>query len=161
MTSLAFETLLWAGAIGFGLMAGVYAAFSGFIMASLAALAPAEGMRAMQSINRVIVRSPFMLLFFATSAAAVVLAIMGLLGRGGPAALPAAIAGVLYALGMFGVTAAFNVPRNNRLEATPADSAAAATVWDSYVREWTRWNTLRTAASTAAAALSVYALRLV
>lgn len=160
MSAYVTDILLWAGAIGFGLMAGIYAAFSGFLMRSLQALKPAEGIRAMQSINRVILKSPFMALFFATSAGALALAIIGLLGMGGAASLPAAMAGLLYAFGMFGVTVAFNVPRNNRLDATPADSSEAEAVWRMYLREWTFWNSVRTVASTAASALCIWAISL-
>ena len=55
--------LLWFSAIGCGLMAGVYFAFSAFIMTSLAHIAPAAGIAAMNSISIEIVRSLFMPVF--------------------------------------------------------------------------------------------------
>jgi uncharacterized membrane protein len=67
-------------------------------------------------------------------------------------------AGLSYLVGSFGVTMAFNVPRNNRLARMAAESAEAAAYWPVYVREWLFWNHVRTAASllsTAAAALSL------
>lgn len=46
--------------IACAVMAGVYFAFSGFVMRSLRALPAVQGMAAMQSINRVILSSSFM-----------------------------------------------------------------------------------------------------
>lgn len=61
-------------------------------------------------------------------------------------------------IGSFGVTAAFNVPRNERLAPLAPDSAEAADYWPRYVREWLWWNHVRTVASLAAAACAAAAL---
>lgn len=54
------------------------------------------------------------------------------------------------------MTMAVNVPLNNALaRAAPAQEAE---LWARYLKVWTAWNTLRTVASTAAAALFVAAL---
>ena len=58
----------------------------------------------------------------------------------------------------FAVTAAFNVPRNNTLEAIDASAAAAEEAWHRYLDEWTRWNHVRTLACTLAMALLAFAL---
>ena len=47
-------------ALGSGLMAGVFFAFSSFVMTALARLAPAPGIAAMQSINVVVINPLFM-----------------------------------------------------------------------------------------------------
>lgn len=67
-------------------------------------------------------------------------------------------AGSSYLLGSFGITAAFNVPRNERLGRMDAESAEAESYWPVYVREWLFWNHLRTAASLAYAACAAGAL---
>ena len=55
------------------------------------------------------------------------------------------------------VTVALNVPLNDRLAAfDPADPGAAA-FWAHYLRRWTLWNHVRTAASAIAAAGFFYA----
>lgn len=63
------------------------------------------------------------------------------------------VASLLYVLGMFVCTAAFNVPLNDRLAALDGETVQAATFWPAYVREWTVWNHVRTLASVVAAAL--------
>jgi len=66
------------GAIGCGLLAGVYLAFSTFIMAALSRIDHVQGVSAINSINSTIVKSLFMALFYFTTVASLVLAITGL-----------------------------------------------------------------------------------
>ena len=143
---LALLTALGAATVG-----GVFYGFSSFVMKALAQLPAAQGVAAMQRINIVVINPWFMGAFMGTlllSIACVVVAVMA-----GSAALLAG--GLLYALGTFGVTMAFNVPRNNRLARLDAASSDAAAYWPTYVREWTRWNHVRTAAALVAAACAV------
>ena len=156
--SIVIELLLWVGAIGAGMMAGLYFGFSAFIMASFAALPAGEGARAMQSINRVILRSPFMVLFFATTLVALALAVIGVWQWGAPGATAMLVGGVVYVAGMFVSTAAFNVPLNNALDRADPDSAAGADTWAHYLVVWTRWNHSRTVASALAGGLFTLAL---
>ena len=158
MTALG-TTSLWAAAIGCGVMAGIYFAFSAFVMSSLGAIAKPQGIAAMQSINREILSSPFMLLFWATSAAALAAAIWGATRWGSPGAVSLLIGGLVYFVGMFVCTAALNVPLNNALDAVDPTTPEAATVWSDYLRSWTRWNHVRTVSSTAACALFIAAAR--
>jgi uncharacterized membrane protein len=67
-------------------------------------------------------------------------------------------AALLYFAGSFVVTLAFNVPRNERLARLDAESEEAATYWQLYARDWTRWNHVRAIASASAAACSAAAL---
>jgi uncharacterized membrane protein len=150
--------LLWFSAVGCGVMAGVYLAFSGFVMTALSRIDQASGVAAMNSINTVILRSLFMPLFFGTTVAALILAVVALLRWGTPGALSMFVGGVAYVLGMFGVTMLFNVPLNNVLQAAEPSVADAATTWARYLREWTMWNHVRTVASTVACALFIFAL---
>ena len=48
---------------------------------------------------------------------------------------------------------AFNVPRNDALEAVRPETAEAAALWARYLVEWTRWNHVRTLGALAAAVL--------
>ena len=116
---------LWFAAIGAGLMAGVYFAFSAFIMTALARLPDASGVAAMQSINRVILRSLFMPLFFATTIASLALAVVAVLRWGEPGAVPMLAGGVTYVVGMFLCTAVCNVPLNNALDVVDPAGAEA------------------------------------
>ncbi len=139
--------ILWFCAVGSGLMAGVYFAFSGFIMASFARIETSAGILAMQSINDVILRSAFMPFFFGTSFAAAGVAALALSDLSRSGAVLMASAGVLYFSGMFLCTMFFNVPLNNKLKEADSHSAYGADVWDLYLRQWTRWNHVRTIAS--------------
>ena len=55
--------------IGCGLIAGLYFAFSAFIMTALGRIGQAAGITAMNAINAVIVQSLFMPLFLGTTVA--------------------------------------------------------------------------------------------
>lgn len=144
-------TLVMAMAVGTALMAGIYFAFSGFVLRSLGTLDGPAGAEAMRAINRVIVRSWFMPLFFGTSAGCAALVGASLLGWRLPGA-PLAVAGAgIYLIGMLGVTAAGNVPLNEALERAP--TRALAEVWPAYQRDWGRLNHGRTLASLSAAGL--------
>jgi uncharacterized membrane protein len=152
MLSLIQTSLLWFLALGCGLMAGLYYAFSAFIMTSLSRIAPEAGIATMVSINDVILKTSFMPLFMGTSLASVAIAILAALRWQGPESLIVIVAGLIYFVGMFGVTAAFNVPLNNALVADGAGT------WQRYLTVWTTWNHVRTVASLVSSALFIYAL---
>lgn len=57
-------------ALGCGLVAGVFFAFSTFVMSALARLQPAQGIAAMQSINITAINPLFMMAIFGTAGAA-------------------------------------------------------------------------------------------
>jgi uncharacterized membrane protein len=157
----AFTTgLLWFSALGCGVMAGVYFAFSTFIMTSLGRLDQATGIASMNAINVDIVRSLFMPLFFGTTLAGATLVMMGAPRFGEPAATSMLAGGGLYVLGMFAVTMAFNVPLNNALAAVQPSAPEAVAVWASYLKDWVFWNHVRTIASVVSSALFIVALAL-
>lgn len=152
------SSLLWFSAVGCGLMAGVYFAFSTFIMRSFASIEAVHGISAMGSINTTILRSPFMPLFFGTTAASAAVAVLALFRWNEPGAAVMLAGGLIYFVGMFVCTVVLNVPLNNELDRINASSAEAAAVWARYLRDWTFWNHVRTVASTLATALFVAAL---
>jgi len=150
--------LLWATALSTGIMAGIYFAFSTFVMQSLAALPRSQGIAAMNSINDVILSSAFMPLFFGTTLASVVLGIWGGVRWGDPGSWAMLAGAIVYVIGMFVFTAAFNVPLNEALAKVDPHGAEAAPTWSHYLTRWTAWNHARTAASAIACALYVVAL---
>jgi uncharacterized membrane protein len=148
--------LLWFNAIGSGLIAGLFFAFSTFIMTALGRIDARAGIAAMNAINTVILRSLFMPVFMGTTLFAVVLIVLAMLTPAQPGAFEIAAAGVIYVVGMFICTMVFNVPRNNALLA--ADPANGDGVWTRYLKEWTFWNHVRTIASIVACGLYIAAL---
>ena len=117
--------VLLAAAIGSAMIAGLFYAFSTFIMQALGRLPTAAGAAAMQSINATILNPLFFSLFFGTAAASLIVSIGALLAPERPGALCVIIGGALYLAGAIGVTMTFNVPLNNRLAASDPASAEA------------------------------------
>lgn len=154
----ALAALTFAAALGAGLVAGIFFAFSAFVMAALGRLPNAQGIAAMQAINIVVINPLFLGVFLGTAALGAVLIIAALLGAA-PAPSHLVAGGLLYLVGCFLVTMRFNVPRNNALAAVAPESAEGADVWRRYLKEWTMWNTVRTLASLAATAFFILALR--
>ena len=158
MRQLFTTGLLWFSARGCGVMAGVYFAFSTFIMTSLGRLDQAVGIAAMNAINVDIVRSLFMPLFLGTTVAGAALVVMGALRFSEPGAVSMIAGGGLYVIGMFVVTVVFNVPLNNALAAVQPSAPEASAVWVAYLKDWVFWNHVRTVASVVASALFIAAL---
>ncbi len=154
--------LLTIAAIGAGLMAGVYFAFSGFIMHSLDRLDAENAVDAMNAINEVILRSWFMPLFFGTSLLYLLLAVLAIFDWSDHNAPLLLTAGLTYFGGMFVCTVFFNVPLNNRLAKAKEGGIdiyiEKSQLWSHYYKYWTRWNHLRTSSSLVACMLSIYLL---
>ena len=146
-------------ALGCGLVAGVFFAFSTFVMPALKRLPAAQGIAAMQSINKLAVTPAFMAALFGTAVACLGLVAWAVISSGErPTALVIA-GGALYLVGTIGVTIACNVPLNDGLAMLHPQDAGAASRWAEYVTKWTAWNHVRTVAALAAAAVLTAALR--
>ncbi|QMS87536.1 DUF1772 domain-containing protein [Nostoc edaphicum CCNP1411] len=145
-------------ALGCGLVAGVFFAFSTFVMNALARLQPREGMSAMQSINITAINPLFMMALFGTALACLFLAITSLSKWHQPDAVYLLIGSLLYLVGTVVVTIAFNVPLNDALAIAKPDSTEGADLWARYLTTWTLWNHVRTIAAFGAAALLTSAL---
>ena len=158
MIALLVTGLLWFSAIGCGLMAGLYFAFSTFIMTALGRIDTVAGISAMNAINAVIVQSLFMPVFLGTTVAGLVLAVTGGVRWSEPGATAMLAGGLVYVIGMFVVTMVFNVPLNNALAAADPAGSEAAALWARYPEIWTWWNHVRTLSSTAACALFIAAI---
>lgn len=152
MSGVWIDPLAVATALGAALVAGVFFAFSSFVMAALGRLPAPAGIAAMQAINVTVLRVGFLGLFLGTAAGAAVLVLASALRADGPLL---AVGGALYLLGCFLVTGARNVPLNKALAQAAPESEEGAALWARYLRDWTRWNHLRTAAALAASALMI------
>ena len=144
--------IILIAALGTGLVAGIFFAFSTFVMKALYRLPPVQGIAAMQSINVVVINPWFMTVFFGTAAACIILVILSLLGWDRPGAGYMLLGGTLYLFGTILVTIAYNVPRNEALAAVDPASADGASLWADYAKSWTTWNHVRTVAALAATA---------
>ena len=140
--------------LAYALVAGVFLAFSDFIMRSLAITGGSGGVEAMQAINREVFRWIFMTLFLGMAAGSAAIAAYAWFMLDGPAGSLIIAAAVIYLVGCFGVTVFFNVPMNEALAGMNSPSEATQTYWrETYVPRWTFWNSVRTVASAMSAAL--------
>lgn len=144
-------SLVLLAVLGSGLIAGVFFAFSNFVMPALARISPEQGLSAMQSINITVLNPGFLGTFMGTAVLSVVIIGLQLWQASTPSYL--LMAGALsYLLGCFAVTAIANVPRNKALvllnsKSEQTLSASDLAQWQEYLQSWTFWNHIRTAAS--------------
>lgn len=136
-------------AVATGLVAGVFWAFSSFVMSGLGRVSPTQGMTVMQSFNVTVIGSGFLVTFGVVALASIALAIVGVAtwDRAGAGWLVAGA--VVYLVGAIGVTAFCNVPLNDALAALDPASAEGLKLWETYLSRWTAWNHVRTLASAA------------
>jgi uncharacterized membrane protein len=139
--------------IGYGLVAGVFFAFSTFVMPALARLKPNQGITAMQAIDITAINPLFMFAIFGTAAACLFIAIASLSKWHQPNSAYLLFGSLLYLVGAVLVTMVFNVPLNDALAKVEPSSTEGASLWARYLTDWTIWNHVRTLAALAAATL--------
>ena len=142
-----------AALLGSALIAGVFFAFSSFIMNALARRPASEGIAAMQSINVVVLNPSFLAVFIGTAVISVLVAALAATGWGTPLTSLFLAGALLYLAGTFLVTALGNVPLNEQLATVSATDPEAISVWENYLEQWTLLNTIRTGAAAAAAVM--------
>jgi uncharacterized membrane protein len=145
MTTVIFILTLLA-ALGSGIMAGLFFAFSAFVMQALGKRPAPVGIAAMQSINETILNPIFFLVFFGTALLSLVIAVWTLLTWSDWSSGWRLAGALLYLIGSIGITMRWNVPLNNRLAKVTPESAEGATLWSRYLKVWTQWNHARTIA---------------
>ena len=146
------RTLAAACTLWVGVMAGFFFAFSVVVMPGFDEAAPLTSMAAMQAINAAVDNAIFFLGFFGAPVLCLAVIARALVRRDRTGWLGVA-AGVIYLVGVFGVTVAFNVPLNDDLAALDPTLPANAPAMTDYIAEWTAWNHVRTLAGIAAFAL--------
>lgn len=145
--------LILTGALSSALVAGIFYAFSSFVMPALGRIPSSEGINAMNAINVTVITPSFMALFMGSALLSIVLGGWSLLSISQTNSQLILLASLLYVIGCFGVTMVFNVPLNNGLAVT--SPAEGSVFWQHYLRTWTVWNTVRTASSALAAIVFV------
>ncbi|GAB1621295.1 DUF1772 domain-containing protein [Agarivorans albus] len=154
------QSLIIAAAFGCGLVAGIFVAFSNFVMPALARLNTQQGLAAMQSINITVLNPGFLGLFMGTAILCLVVLVWQVFFAA-TINLWLVAAGLCYLLGCFTVTAFANVPRNKALALISVDDAlseAQSLQWQQYLAEWTYWNHWRSLASALAMLLFMLGL---
>ena len=137
--------------LGSALIAGVFFAFSSFVMKALARMPSHQGIAAMQSVNVVVINPTFLGTFMGTAVLCLLVALLAIKGWGTPSAPFYLVGALLYLVGTLLVTGLGNVPLNDKRAAVSATDSTAVAVWDHYLDRWTRLNTIRTVAAAAAA----------
>lgn len=150
--------LIFTAAIGCGLNAGVFFAFSTFVMPALARLKPDRGIAAMQSMNITAINPLFMLALLGTAVACLFIFISTLLHWHRSGTIYLSIGSLLYLVGTILVTMLGNVPLNNALANVDPNSTEGATLWAKYLTDWTFWNHVRTLTALAASVTFVVSL---
>lgn len=146
-------------AVGAGLSAGVFFAFSTFVMRAVRALPGKQGLTTMQAMNKAAPASAgFMAVLMGCALVCIALGISSLTRLGETAARYQLIGCVLYLAGMF-VLMAYHVPHNDALAKVDPSSAGAVTAWRRYVGPWIAWNHVRTLTFSASTVAFVLALR--
>ena len=145
--------LLIAGlAICSALLSGLLFVFSSFAMRAFSRIPAASGVAVMQSINATIMNPGFLGLFAGAGTGSIVALAGAVMRWPHPASGWVASGAVVLLVGLYLITAAINVPLNNRLDAVDANGAEAAGAWRRYVSRWQPWNHVRTAACLLSAA---------
>jgi uncharacterized membrane protein len=147
-----------AAAVSSAVLAGVLFAFSTSVMPALARRPPAEGMAAMQEMNRTILNPVFGLLFGGSAVLCLVVAVSAPFTDDQDGAGWRLAGGALYVVGVFIETMVVNVPLNDRLDAANASTAEGQSVWADFLVRWTRWNNVRTLLGVVAATFLVVSL---
>lgn len=139
------DLVLGGATVAMGLLAGLFYGYAVSVMPGLHDAADLTVIDTMQNINRAI-ENP---VFFATFLGGPALTIWALVDerrRGTRARARWIAAGAGLAVATLAITAAFNIPLNNALDAAGAPSAIAdpAKVRDDFETPWVVWNVVRT-----------------
>ncbi len=132
-----------AAGLSSALVAGVFQAFSDFVMPGLIRSEPKGGIESMQHINRTVFRSVFLTTFLVLVPVLLVFSAFAWFQMDGIARVLIITGTAVYVLSVFGVTVAGNVPMNERLDKMACTSTEASAYWQTYGKVWTNWNHVR------------------
>lgn len=144
MSGTVVGLLTLVAAVGAGLSAGVYLAFSTVVVPGLNTRTPREAIVAMNAINHAAPRNPLLLLvLLGTGLVCVVLLVLGVLQRDEPAGRWGILGAALYLLSVL-ILIGYHVPHNERLMRVGPTTVDADAVWARFCSPWMVWNHLRT-----------------
>ncbi|WP_395244532.1 DUF1772 domain-containing protein [Agromyces sp. MMS24-K17] len=158
--SVFLVVLLVLAVIGTGAMAGVFFAYSGFVIQGLDRMPHASAARIMRSMSLASLRTPIVGTQFGTMLVGFVCTGLAVFGQGGAAAPWIIGATLVQLLGSVVVTAAATMPANDRLANAADDDEVLTSAWLAFRAGWLTWNHVRTAASVLACVGFAIALRL-
>lgn len=144
--------------LGSGLVAGVFFAFSTFVMRALARIPPPHGIAAMQAINVTVINAWFLGAFVGTAGLCAVGVVVSLLRWSEPGSVYLLIGSVVYLIGTFVQTRVLHIPRNDALDALDPSESDSAAYWTRFLSEWTAANHIRTAAAAVSTVLFAVSL---
>lgn len=147
MAERALIVLTFAAAIGSGVVAGIFFAFSSFVMPALGRVPAESGIAVMNAVNITVYNPGFMALFMGTAAASLLLAFGSYVWWDSLDGKLLLLAALTYLVLCVAVTSAFNVPLNDALAAADLGSQQQADLWVRILNDWTFWNHIRTAAA--------------
>ena len=130
-------SLTLLAALGSGVAAGVFFAFSAFVMKALDQLPAPQAIAAMQAINAAAPTPAFMAVLLGTALACGALILSSAFVWGEPSALYLLAGGALYLICAIGPTAVYHVPRNEALAKVEPRGAGAEDRWSRYFAGWT------------------------
>ncbi|MEO1059136.1 MAG: anthrone oxygenase family protein [Actinomycetota bacterium] len=154
------QLLLIGGVVSTGLMAGLFYGWSVSVIPGTRRLGSPDYVHLMQHINREILTPRFLVPFVGIPLILGAAAIMQFRAGDNRRGLIITASAMIYLVGVFGVTAARNVPLNDALDAFELSSATGRQIDErraSYETPWNRWNTVRTVANVAAFTLAATA----
>jgi uncharacterized membrane protein len=151
------RVLTFVCAIGAGVVAGVFFAFSTFVMQGLRRVPASSGLAAMQGINLAAPTPVFMAALLGTGLGCGALIVVAVTQWGDPGAPWALVGSVAYLVSIV-LTITYHVPRNDALAGVDVEAADAAERWRRYLAEWVPWNHARTVTCLVAAVLLTIAL---
>lgn len=152
------SVLILAAVLGSGLIAGVFFAFSTFVMAALGRLPPAQSIATMQSINTTVINPLFMLVLFGTAVLAGYLGYVSYFSWGNIES-KLLLFGSLSYIAAIVITLTMNVPLNEALAGLDPAGREAQQYWPEFINKWSFYNHLRAANSTMACGFFATALR--
>ncbi|HVX45045.1 MAG TPA: anthrone oxygenase family protein [Mycobacteriales bacterium] len=145
-------------ALGAGLSAGVFFAFSTFVMKGIGKIPPASGIRAMQSMNKYAPNSLFGAVLFATAGLCVFLSVTALRRLREPSSIYLLVGSGAFLVAII-VTVVYHIPHNDSLAGLNPNAADSAAEWNSFQTGWNAWNHVRTLSSLVGAVAFTLALR--
>ena len=151
------DWLTAAACVGAAVNAGVFLAFSFFVMPAVQDLPDAQGITAMQALNRIAV-APFTLVGLGTAVLCLVVMVRGFRTWTAAGGRWMVVGAVVYLLAAIMLTFAANVPMSYTIDTLDPASADAQARWVDLSTQWVWSNHLRALGTLVAAAALATAL---